>query len=820
MDRMIRQLRDATRQLRNAPLFTLTAVASLAIGIGANTAVFTVANGLFLAPTAGIRDQSRLVDIGRSDDGRGFDTVSFPTYLDVRDRVDLFEGVYATRFEPAAMSLGGRDGAERIYGELVSASYFDVLGLTPSAGTFFRTREEQLGVPLRKVVLSHAFWTRRFAADPAIVGSTVVLNGDTFDVTGVGPVGFHGTTILMPDVWVPLTAYARAMPNDDVLRGRQNNGFLMAARLKPGVSIAQARDGCGALMRRLTEAYPETYRRRGFVVSAASRIPGLGSEFVLPFLSLLMALVGLVLLVACTNLAGLLLARAAARSREVAVRLALGASRGAVFGMLITESLVLFALGAVAACGVAYGMTRVLLSVIPTLPAQVNLDLPLDWRVLGFTALLTLVTGTLTGAAPAFQSARANLVPDLKAAGSGRRRQRLRHAFIAAQMALCLVLIVLAGLFIRALTTATHIDAGMAVDRIDVASIDLALGGYAAERAPAVAEDIRARLAAVPGVAAVGIARMVPLDGGGLGLGGLRRPGATSADARIDTDWNVISPEFLETVRLPILKGRNFTAADREGAPLAAIVNAHLASAEWPGQDPIGQVLENGDFRPGRERTIQRLTVVGVAQDAKYRWVGEAPRHFIYVPLAQQPMSDLQFFVRRADGLSAEVSLQPAVRKALADFDRDLPLVRMAPLRQFADLGLLPQRLAASLAGAMGGIALLLGAIGIYGVTAFAVASRTREIGLRMALGADAARVTRWVLWQGVRLTAIGGGVGLLVALAVTRLVSSLLFGVSPIDPIAFGTTIATLVGVTLAAGWLPARRASRTDPMQALRAD
>jgi predicted permease len=813
---MLRHLRDAIRQLRRAPLFTLTAVASLAIGIGANTAIFSVANALLIAPAPGVRNASRLVDIGRTTDGQGFDTVSFPTYRDLAEQVDVFDGVYALRVEPQALSLGSADGAERMYGEEVSASYFDVLGLVPAAGDVFHTREEQIGIPLRKVVLSDAFWRRRFQADPALVGRTLQINGDAFVVTGVAPRGFQGTTVLRPDVWVPLTTGTRGLTSDDTLRSRESVSFTLGARLKPGVSIDETRAAVTAFARRLAQTYPDIYRGRGLRVAAASRVPGLG-EYVVPFIAVLMGLVGLVLLVACTNLTGLLLARAAARSREVAVRLALGASRRNVFGMLITESLVLFALGAVAAVGVGVAIMRVLTTTIGTVPMPVGITFTLDWRVLLFTSLLALATGLLTGAVPALQTARANLAPDLKP-GATPRRQRLRHIFLAAQMACCLLLIVVAALFLRALTTAMRTDAGLQVDGVDIASVDLALAGYPLAEGPRAAEQLRARFAAIPGVAGVGVAAMVPLDGGGMGLGALRTPGTTDPRAFIDTDWNVVTPSYFDALRVPIVAGRNFGVADREGAPLVAIVNEHFARAVWPGVDPVGQVLENGDFRPGRGGVSRRLTVVGVARDAKNRWLGEAPAHFIYVPLAQQPMQSLHYFLRHAD--AATGSTAAAVRQALAGFDRNLPLVRFAPFRQFADTGLLPQRLAASIAGSLGVVALLLGAIGIYGVTAFAVTSRTREIGIRMALGADAARVLRSVLWHGLRLTAIGGAVGLAAAIAATRLLASLLFGISALDPIAFAGTTALLVGVAVVASWIPARRAARVNPVVALRTE
>jgi predicted permease len=815
-----RNLRDASRLLWRTPTFTAIAVLSLAIGIGANATIFTVANAITLAPTPGVTAPEGLVDIGRTTEGQGFDTVSFQTYTDLRDQNDVFTGVYAVNLEPKPMSLGTDAGAERVYAELVSAGYFDVLGLRPARGTFFRTSEEQVGRPLRKAVLSHTFWVQRYQGSPSIVGRPITLNGEPFTVVGIAPERFRGTTVLTPDLWVPLTAHVRGLPSETTLRQRLNVAFIMGARLKPGVSIDQAQHSVSAFATRLQHLHPDVYRAFGLSVSPQSRVPGEAGVFAAAFLSVLMGLVGLVLLVACTNLAGLLLARAAARSREIAVRLAIGASRASLVGMLLTESLLVFAIGAAAGLGLAHLMTAFLTRAISIVPVPVALDLQLDWRVLAFTSSLALVTGLVTGVVPALQSTRTDLVTDLKTDANAPRRQRLRHALTAAQIAFGLVLMILAGLLLRALGTATSVDPGVRVAGVDVASIELALGGYADDRASDVSDAISARLSAVPGVESVGAATMIPLDGGGLGLGGLRRKGTTGPDATIDADWNIISTSYLPTLGIPITRGRNFDGTDRRGVGRVAIVNERLARRVFGDGNPLGQVLENGEFEPGRESSVEPLTIVGVAKDAKYRWLGESPRDFIYVPLAQTPTGRLSFFVRRRASLADSVSLQAPVRAALSAFDRHLPLTAFTPLTSVADTGLLPQRIAASLAGALGGVALLLSAIGVYGVTSYSVASRTRDIGVRMALGADPARVRRMVLGQALRITAIGGSLGVVMALLLSRLLAGLLFGVSPVDPVAFGVTIAALVAVVLAASLVPAQRAATVNPVVALKGD
>lgn len=819
IDRFRQQIRHAVRVLVRAPLFTLTAITSLAIGLGANTTIFTIANALLLAPTRGVEAMDRLVDVGRSTHHAGFDTVGFPTYADLRDHNTVFSGMYAVKFEPRAVSLGGLDGADRAYSQQVSASYFDVLGVQPAAGRFFHTADEHAAGPLRQVVASYAFWQKRFSADPAAIGQTLVLNADAFTLVGVAPQNHTGATILAPDLWVPLNAFARAMATEDLVRSRDSSWLIMGARLKPGVTVTQAQADMDRLMTGLTREYPVAYADKGLVVVHASRLPGLGADVIVPFLGVLAVVVGLVLLVACTNLAGLMLARAASRSREVAVRLALGASRGQIVSQFLTESLLVFVGGCLAAIALSRVMTAVVISFLPSLPVPVAVDFAQDGRVWLFSGALALVTGLLTGLVPALQSTRASMVADLKNDSAAGGRPRLRHSFIAAQMGLCLVLLVAAGLFLRAFEAALDVQPGFDVDAIDVASINLSTRGYADAQLGEVTRDIQTRLAALPGVTGAGAAAVVPLGGDGLGLGALRRPGGAPAGEG-DTDWNVVTPEFFETINLPLIRGRNFSAEDRANAPDVAIVNETMTRRWWPGEEALGQRLEVGDFRPGREHVDRVLTVVGVARDAKYRWLGDGPRNFLYVPIAQQAWGSPHFFLRHDGRLASGGGLTGAIRAALKDVDPNLPLVRVAPLRDSADFGLLPQRLAASIAGSLGGVALLLAGIGLYGITAFTVARRTREIGLRMALGASPNRLQALVVLQSLKLTAIGAGVGLLFAAGLARLVSEMLFGVSPLDPVAFGGTVAVLALVAAVASYVPARRAARVNPVVALRTD
>lgn len=818
---MTRHLKHAVRLFARQSLFTLTAVASLAIGIGANATIFSAANAILLAPTAGIQAPDRIVDVGLTRANSSFDTMSYLAFADMRDRNHTMTGMYAVGFEPKPLSLGGADGAERIYGQVVSAGFFDVLGLKPALGAFFHANQEVIGTPLRMVVLSDRFWRRAFAADPTIAGRDVLINGDHFTVAAVTPAGFQGTTILSPDVWVPMTSYARTMPTDNLLTKRENSWLIAGGRLKPGVTVAEARQDLVAITEGIAKEFPDTIGNNRAAVMKASRVPGEAGEFIGPVVAVLAAIVGLVLLLACTNLAGLLLARAAARSREMSVRVALGATRWDVMQQLLAESLLLFLAGGIAASLLALWMTHALWSLLPALPVPVNVALTMDWRVLAFTFGLALVAGLVTGLVPAWQSSRPNLTSSLKADQSAPARQRLRHGLVAAQMGLCLLLLVVAALLLRSLGAAATMNPGFRTNGVGVANVDLGLGNYTEAQGPAMTERVRQAFEAIPGVSRVAVAAMVPLDGGGLGLGDLRRKGdTTGTDLR--ADWNVISPEFLPTMELPIVQGRNFSTEDRAGGARVAILNEAFARELWPGENPIGKQMESGDFRPGHGKDNYTLTIVGVARNAKYRWIGEAQRNFIYVPISQEPWRRAKFFIARDARADANADLTPEVRRALRAIDPDLPLVDFMKMSDVAALGMLPQLIAASVAGSLGALALLLAAIGLYGVMAYAVTRRTREIGVRMALGADRRDVIQMVLRQGLRLTIAGGVVGLaLAAVAATGLSrAGLLFGVGRVDPVAFGATTIVMMAVAVLATYIPARRAAAIDPLAALRAE
>jgi len=820
-------LRYALRLLTRNPLFSLTAALSLAIGIGANTTIFTIANALLFGKPAGVTSSERVVEIGATGGlnrggrgGGGFNQVSYPNYLAIRDRVTTLEGVYA--YQPVAqpMSLGAAAGAEPVAGGFVSTNYFTLLGVRPALGRLFVARDGDAAERKPIVVLSHRFWTRRFHADPAIVGQTLTITGEPFTVIGVAPQGFHGTSILMTDVWLPI-----GMGPAPLLAGRELPWPIIGGRLKPGVSIAQAAAEVDAIGRALEQEYPAENRGKGLRLVPATPIPG----NILPvagFLTLLMGIVSLVLIIACANVAGVLLARATARRREIAVRLAIGAGRWRLVRQLLTETAVLFAVGGIGGLLLARAMTTLLVSLLPALPLPVDVSLPLDRHVVAFTAILSFLAAVLSGLVPALHASRSDVVAALKDESQGPSdRLRLRNAFVVGQVAISLLLVVSAALFVRALRKGGSIELGFDSHGVELAALDLGLAGYSGAIAKAFTANLIDRVRQLPGVESAAIASTADPVGDGRRRALLTVPGWT-ADGRpsFDADWNAVDTGYFATLRIPLLAGRDFSAADRGDVPLVAILGAAAASRLFPGRSPAEVVgasivmkLGQGAVLRDRARSSPdwRLLVVGIARDIKYfgpRTQGPTP--FVYVPLQQQPFgSRLTIVSRTIDGRMAS-----DIRQLLASMDPNLPIIASQTLDDRTALGVMPQRVAASVSGALGAVGLLLAAMGIYGVTAYSVTQRTREIGIRVALGASRGDVVWMVLRHGVILAGVGTAIGLVLAAASGRLLASFLLGAAAIDALAFSTAAALFAVVGVAACVVPARRATRIDPIEALR--
>lgn len=816
---VLADVRYALRLLARSPLFAVTSVTSLAIGLAAATVIFGLADALLLKSSPGIRDSHTVVDIARSTNGSGADNMSHPVFRYLREHATTIERMAATTFDPTPVSLAEGDSSERVFGQLVSAGYFEVMGVQPAIGRFFLPDEDIVADGRPVAVLTHRFWQERFQGDPAVLQRPIRLNNTTFQVVGVAAPGFEGTTFLGTDLWVPMAMVGpiRGANRETLLTSARAVWHTAVGRLKPGVSAEAAQSELNALLvnfRKATPAVPESY---GISVTATGRVPAVIRVPFTAFIGLLFVLAAGLLAIACSNVAGMLMARATARRREIATRLAIGASRGQLIAQLVTETVVLFVLAVVVAAPMALWLMALLQGMLPALPVPLQLELALDIRTLGFAAGLALATGVIFGLIPARHALRTDLSSALhgQASTASRDRLRLRHALVVVQVALSLTMVITAALFVRSLLAAGSIDPGFSTERIDVISVDTTLARAEGPEAVRLIDRVVNRLRTVGGVEAVAHSRMVPLQGGGLGLGWIRLPGASDAVLRTlnDADWDVVSPGYFDVLDLPIVEGRPFTADDREGRPMVAIVNESFARAAWPGQPAVGQRFWQAD---GPNEEGRPLEVIGVARNAKYRMLGEAPRTFVYVPFAQQPHSAVSLYVRHHEGRRSVADLRTAIRAE----EPGLPVILAQSLDDATAIALFPQRVAAWVAGSVGALGVFLAALGLYGLTAFLVAQRTREIAIRMALGATTSQVRSMVLRRATGLAVIGAVIGLAAAAGIGMAIQAmhLLINVAPTDPVSFLGLSALLVAVLFVASDLPARRAARTDPALTLK--
>lgn len=810
-------LRHSVRLLGRSPIFTLTSIVSLALGIGAASTIFSLTDALLFEPTIGVRNASELIDIGRANEGSGFDNMPHPAYKYLRDHSQTTE-VAAVDFGGGPMSLGTAGISERVIGTQVSGNYFDVLGTRPALGRFFRADEDEIPGERPVVVLSHAMWTKRFNSDPAILDKPLRLNNREFSVVGVAELGFQGSSMIGTDLWVPfaMVQVVRGEPNANRLTEVRGAWHVAIGRLKPGVAIGQAKAELNTLMAAFKKAEPTANQHYTIAVAAMGRVPGPVRLPFFAFIGFLFALTGALLAIACSNVAGMLLARAATRRREMATRLAVGAGRGRLIRQLLTETMVLFVAAAVVSVPLTFWLVALMEGSLPALPFSLNVDVNVNFRVMGFAFVIALLTGVVFGLAPARHALGSDLAPMLHGAyaTADRKRFRLRNSLVAAQVALSLMLVVTALLFLRSLEKAAYTDPGFTTANIQIAGVDVSISGYREQQAVALADRFLEKLRGIAGVESVAHARMIPLQGSGFGLGSLRVEGAkgTRSDGRFESDWDVVSPGYFETIKMPIVEGRAFNQSDRQGSPWVAIISETFARQAWPGQSAIGRMVMqrmDGD----EERPLQ---IVGVARDAKYRYISSTNAPFIYVPMAQQPQPTIEFYIKHAPGR------QPAqeIRTAMAQVEPSVPIIMLQSFDDATAMGLLPQKLAAWIAGSVGTIGIFLAALGLYGLMAFIVAQRTREIAIRMALGASNGEMRSMVLRQAGTLGAIGGLIGLALAAGIGTLAKVLLVGVAPLDPISFGGTALLFVAVLSIAAWTPASRAAATDPATALRAE
>jgi predicted permease len=790
------------------PGVTAAAVLSLALGIGANATIFTWVKSVLLNPLPGVPDPGRMYVVAgqaRDGDDRSF---SYPNFRDIRAQATTFDPLLQ---DDVLLSVSDGTRADRAFGALVSGNYFDVVGTRPLLGRTFTKSEDQTPAGAPVVVISYAFWQRRFGGDESIVGRAVNVNDRPYTVIGVMPQDFLGTALgLAVDAWVPVMQQPELQPVGNRLEARGSGWAQVMVRLRAGISLQAANAELETIRAQLEREYPTNDGWRLTIVPLASS-PWGAPMALRPVLLVLVGVVAAVLLIACANIANLLLSKAVGRRREIAVRLSLGASRARVMRQLLIESLMLATLGGTAGLAVAWWSAGLLMAFVPPTDFPINLGLRVDGSVLLFTAVASIVTGLVFGLAPALHASSLKLTQALRDE-SGRTsasstRQRLRHSLVVAQVALCLVLLVGAGLFLQSLRRAQHLQPGFDPANVVMASFDVFPAGYDRARGQVFQRQLLDRIRAIPGVERASLARTIPLGFSGNSSTGIRVDGyQPRKDEQVVITYNEVSEGYFETLRIPVVQGRAFTARDVEGAPAAAIVNETMARRYWRDGNPVGRYISVGD---------ERVQVVGVAKDGKYRSLNESPRTYMYFPLAQRYRSAVKLHVRSNAEAGAMLN---AVRQAFQEIDADLPITETMPIADHLEQAVFAQRIAATLLAIFGALALTLAAVGLYSVMAYAVSQRTHEMGIRLALGASPAELRRMVVGSGMKVAAIGLALGAVGAAGVSRLLTSLLNGVSPTDPLTFGVVLGALAMVAFVAALVPALRASSVDPIVALR--
>jgi len=812
MGTLLQDLRYALRTLSSTPGFALAIIFSLALGIGANATVFSVANGL-LWGVLPVKDPGRLVVFEEGE------SISYPDYIDYRDQTSqAFEGGVCAHFPLVPASLGGKGEPERAWGQAVSGNYFSVVGVTLALGRGILPAEDMVPGRDAVVVLSHSLWQRRLGSDPGILGRAVLLNGQRYTVVGVTPAGFYGTDRgFMTEFWVPLAMAEDIMPDlakDSPRTTRNNQWLILNARLKTGVSRAQAVAAVDIVKKRIDGTYrkDEKQHRPPLTLNPAGGLLG-GSE--MPAGSLMAVLgvvVGLVLLVACANVANLLLARATGRQREIAIRLAMGAGRGRLVRQLLTESILLSLAGAVVGFGLAAVAVRAVSHFELPLPFPILFDFNVDSRVLAFTAGLSILTGVLFGLTPALRATRPDLVAALKNESTIFGRLRgfgLRNTLVVAQVAMSLVLLASAGLFLRSLQNASSIDIGMKPGNILIMAFDPKLHNYSREKTRQFVSQLRERVAALPGVRSVSFVDTLPLSIGGSSYDFKMAGGKNGAEHGVNADVYSVGSGYFETMGIPLLRGRDFNRqSDDEHV---AIVNETMARNAFGNADPLG-----------RQMTADKVayTIVGVARNSKSRTLGENSKNCAYLFVEAAPEKVFSFF---GISLIVKTAVNPAalarpVKAEIAALDPALAVFNSETMQQHVDKSMLLPRISALLLGVFGTVGLGLAAVGLYGVMSYSVRRRTREIGIRMALGANPRGVLGMVLRQGMILTVVGLAIGLAIALALGRFTASLLYGISGTDRLTLAAVSLVLFLAALAASLFPAYRAAHVEPTTALR--
>jgi predicted permease len=822
IESFLQDLHFGFRMLRRNPGFVMVAVLCLTLGIGANAAVFSWIEGLLLRPFAKVQHQDRLVVLvgtthaarDKGGNGSGYEAVSWPDFLDYQRSCTLFDAFIADKIVGTTLSVG--DKAERMAGSVVSSNYFDALGVHPILGRGFQPEEDVGRNAHPLTVISYWVWKEKFHNDPGVIGKTQMLNGVQHTIIGVAPEGFYGTFVGWPiQFWVPASMQEVFEPGGYKLEDRNQTWIEGFARLKPGVTIAQAQEEVAAVAGRLETEYPATNRGRGVQLLPLWKAPFNAAYELLPVLSVALAVVFFVLLIACANVSNLLLVRSFARRREMSVRLAIGATRQRLARQLLTEGLIISMMAAAGGVLLAWLCRGLLVALYPSRAAAVPvLKGDIDWRVLLLSAGIAVMSTLIFGLAPAVQSSELDLAGSLKSESSSvfgtRGKSRMRSLLVVGQVCLSFILLVGAVLFIQSMRRIESADPGFSTSNVLTTGFDLVAAGYDTQRAKTFQDRLVERVQTIPGVESAALARVRPFSYSTTFEAPIAVDGYQPAPDEVPkADYNQVGPDYFRTMGIPLSSGREFTRADDERAALVAIVNERMVAKYWHGEDPIGKRLQvNG----------RSLRVVGVARTVKYSSFSEAPKAFFYVPMRQD------FSIRTT--LSIRTLQDPhvvaaALGREIHALDENLAPGELITMREHVNLmALASQQVAVALLAIFGALALALAAVGLYGVMSYAVSQSTRELGLRMALGARISDLIRLVVAHGLGLTAIGVAVGGCVALASAHLVRDLLYKVSPRDPVALGAAFLVMMIAALAACLVPAWRATRIDPVRALRSE
>ena len=812
MTSLLQEIRYSLRVIAKSPGFAAIAILTLALGIGANTTIFSWINSALLNPVPGISNPDEVVSLTLNKPGEKPFPLTYPDIEALRKGQQSLAGITACGF--AQTSLAGKGKPERVWGMVASANYFDVLGVRPILGRGFLPEEDEKpgGAPV--AVISYRLWQARFGSNPEIVGQTIGINQHPYTIVGVTPAVFQGSqTGVRTDIWVPMMMEAQFEPLGDLLNDHHQFWLLAFGRLKPGIRLEQAQQEMTLRLKPEVESYPEEHKgHESVTVYPLWRNPFGLNQFLSTLLPILMCIAGMVLLLACANVANLMLVRSVGRRREIAIRLSLGASRWQLARHLLVESLILALAGGVVALLITFWTQGTLMKFMPATDYPVSLSVKADRTVLLATLGISVLTGVIFGILPALRASReapvAILKEDTGSASVGVKKARLASGLVVAQISLSLLLLVCAGLFIRSFLSAQLINPGFNSHNVLIATYDLFTAGYSEASGTEFDRQLAAKLEAQPGIQSVALTNRVPLGFGG-GSTSVKPEGYVSqSDESMETEDAIITPNYFRTLQIPIVEGRDFTLQDSAKSQRVAIVNQEFVNRYWPRQGAIGKRLYS-------DLPKEWLTVVGVARNNKVNWLNEKPTPFVYLPLYQMYTPST---IINARVIGDPLTFAKTIENTVHELNSDLAVFDVTTLElrnQFASFG---QRVAGAFVGAFGLLALVLAAVGIYGVTAYSTRQRTHEIGIRIALGAAKHDVLRLVLGHGLRLTLGGVGLGLTLSFVLTRFLGSLLLGVTSTDALTFSSVAMLLCAVALLACFLPARRAMRVDPIVALR--